>query len=133
MDLSPLYSRTDVKLSGLSEAQEEACHAALQEFRDRHGLSYWGLNVNLTEDGPQTWQVDISVVASPDLNFQVRSNRLTVDKTLDLARVVDLCLETHFHACMNTMSVTRGWVPSAKPPRSEGLTDRPAARAKSAG
>ena len=129
MDFTPPYS-TDVKLNGLSQAQQQACHAALRAFRERHGLADWGLTVNLSDHGTQSWQVDISVVASRDLDFQIRSNHVSVDKTLDLQRVVDLCLETHYHACMNRKAMSQRPTRSAKPPQSEGVLNSRAARAK---
>ena len=117
------YRGEESKLNGLSEAQEEACYSALQAFRERHGLDYWGLTLNLTDDGPQTWQVDITVMASPELDFQIRSSHVTIDKTLDLARVVDLCLETHYHTCMNSKAISLRSNRSSKPPQSEDVLD----------
>ena len=64
--------------------------------------------MNLKDDGPERWLLDISVVASADLDFQVRSTQVSVDKTMDLARVVDLCLETHYNACMNGKAMSYG-------------------------
>lgn len=90
-----------LKLTGLSEAQEDACCGALQAFLERHSLASWGLNVKLEDEGPQTWRLEISVVASPELDFQIRTSQVSVDKTVDLAQIVDLCLETHYNACMN--------------------------------
>src|SRR5271169_593245 len=92
---------TDVWLNGLFEAQQEACYAARQAFLHRHDLSSWGLNVTLSDDGPETWRADISVVAPAEFDFQVRSSNVTIGKTVDLAQVIDLCLETHYNACMN--------------------------------
>jgi hypothetical protein len=88
-------------LAGLSEVQEEGCYTALRAFLERNRLAPWGLYVSLSSGGPHTWLLDISVVASAEFDFQARSSQLTVDKTVDLARVVDLCLETHYNACMN--------------------------------
>jgi|SRR5580692_3325726 hypothetical protein len=95
-------------LTGLSQAQEQACCSALEAFLERNRLSSWRLNVNLKDDGPERWLLDISVVASADLDFQVRSTQVSVDKTMDLARVVDLCLETHYNACMNGKAMSYG-------------------------
>jgi hypothetical protein len=99
-------SSVDLDLTGLSEAQEEACHAALGAFLERNRLASWGLKVDLSNDGPRTCQLDISVAASAEFDFQVRSNQITVDKTLDLGRIVDLCLETHYNACMNRKAMS---------------------------
>lgn len=90
-----------LKLTGLSDVQEEACRAALIAFLERNRLASWELSVNLSDNGPHSWRLDITVVASPELDFQKRSTQLTADKTVDLAQVVDLCLETHYNACMN--------------------------------
>ncbi len=116
----------DVTLNGLSEAQEEVCQAALQAFRERHGLAEWGLNMSLSDEGPGTWKLHISVVASRDLDFQVRSNHIIVDKTLDLARVVDLCLETHYHACMNSRAMSQRSNLSKSPQSQRTLNSRAA-------
>jgi hypothetical protein len=99
-------SSADLDLTGLSAAQEEACHAALGAFLERNRLAYWGLTVNLSNDGPRTCRLDISIAASAEFDFQVRSSRITVDKTLDLGQVVDLCLETHYAACMNRKAMS---------------------------
>ena len=93
--------RANPELAGLSEVQEEGCYTALRAFLERNRLAPWGLYVSLSSGGPHTWLLDISVVASAEFDFQARSSQMTVDKTVDLARVVDLCLETHYNACMN--------------------------------
>lgn len=103
-----LLGGANIDLTGLSETQEEACYAALRAFLERNRLSSWGLHVNLRNDGPQSWQLDISVAAPAEFDFQVRSSRITVDNTLDLAQVVDLCLETHYNACMNSKAMSSG-------------------------
>jgi hypothetical protein len=104
----PPPSNPDVQLRGLTPHQKVSCRAALEAFLNRHGLVYWGLIVNLTESGPRTWQLEVSVVAPIELDFPVRTNHLRVDKTVNLARVVDLCLETHYHACMNRKAAAHG-------------------------
>jgi hypothetical protein len=98
----------NLELTGLSEAQEECCYAALRAFLERNRLASWGLNVSLSSDGPHTWLLDISVLAPAEFDFQVRSSQMTVDKTLDLAQIVDLCLETHYNACMNGKAISNG-------------------------
>jgi len=95
-------------LTGLSQVQEKACFSALEAFLERNRLASWRLNVNLKDDGPDRWLLDISVVASAEFDFQVRSTQVSVDKTLDLAQVVDLCLETHYNACMNGKAMSYG-------------------------
>lgn len=106
----PAPDNSKLDMSGLSEAQQAACYGALQAFLQRNQLTSWEVKVNLRDDGPRTWKLDISVVASPEFHFQVRSNQVSVDKTLDLAQVIDLCLETHYNACMNiAMSHHGAW------------------------
>jgi hypothetical protein len=95
-------------LTGLSEAQKETCCSTLETFLERNHLASWRLNVNLKDDGPERWLLGIDVVASVEFDFQVRSTQVSVDKTLDLARVVDLCLETHYNACMNGKAMSYG-------------------------
>jgi hypothetical protein len=104
----PPPSNHDVELRGLSPQQRASCRAALEAFLNRHGLAYWGLIVNLAESGPRTWELEVSVVAPLELEFPVRTNHLKVDKMLNLARVVDLCLETHYNACMNRRAAAQG-------------------------
>ena len=102
----------EVRLTGLSEAQEKACRAALQAFLERNGLVSWGLSLNLSDDGPQAQRLDISVVAaSPDDDFEVRSSSVTVHEGVDLAEAVDLCLETHYNACMNRRALSHRKTP----------------------
>ena len=91
----------DVQLRGLTAQQKASCRAALEAFLNRHGLAYWGLIVDITEAGPGAWELEVSGVAPIELDFPIRTNQLKVDQTVNLARVVDLCLETHYHACMN--------------------------------
>ena len=57
--------------------------------------------MDLAEAGPKMWELEVSVIAPIDLDFPIRTNRLKLDKAVNLSRVVDLCLETHFNACMN--------------------------------
>ena len=104
----PPPSNQDVQLRGLTAQQKVSCRSALEAFLNRHGLAYWGLIVNLTEAGPRTWQLEVSVVAPIELDFPIRANHLKVEKTLNLARVVDLCLETHYNACMNRKAAAHG-------------------------
>ena len=104
----PPPSNHDVQLRGLSAQQKASCRSALQGFLNRHGLAYWGLIVDLFESGPRMWELEVSVVAPIELDFPIRTNHLKVDKTLNVARVVDLCLETHYNACMNLKAVARG-------------------------
>jgi hypothetical protein len=92
--------------TGLSETQKKACWAAMNAFLERNRLAAWGLNVNLTNLGPATWELDIAVVASVEFGFKIRSSQVTVDKTVDLKRVVDLCLETHYNACKNSKAMS---------------------------
>jgi hypothetical protein len=100
-------SSSDVKLAGLSNQQEEVCLSALQAFLERHGLDSWGLTLNLSDAGNETWRLDASVVAPPEFDFSVRSTHVLVDRSLDLAPVVDLCLETHYNACMNRKAMSQ--------------------------
>jgi hypothetical protein len=104
----PPPSNHDVQLRGLSSQQRASCRAALEAFLDRHELAYWGLIVNLAESEPRSWQLEVSVIAPMDQDFPARTTHLQVDKTLDLGRVVDLCLETHYHACMNRRAAAQG-------------------------
>jgi hypothetical protein len=96
-----LPNNPDLKLNGLSMGQADVCRCAFAEFLTRHRLVHWQLEVTLSESGPETWQMDVSVAAPPEMGFPVRSNSLGVDKNVALARVIDLCLETHYNACMN--------------------------------
>jgi hypothetical protein len=98
----------NLELAGLSGAQEECCYAVMQAFQERNRLSSWRLKVDLRSDGPHSWLLDISAVASAEFGFQVRTSQLTVDKGVDLAQVVDLCLETHYNACMNGRAMAAG-------------------------
>jgi hypothetical protein len=100
--------KAHLDLTGLSEAQKETCCSTLETFLERNHLASWRLNVNLKDDGPERWLLDIDVVASAEFDFQVRSTQVSVDKTLDLAQVVDLCLETHYNACMNGKAMSYG-------------------------
>jgi len=104
-----------LELTGLSEAQEAACYAAMEAFQERNRLSFWGLKVHLSEDGPETWRLTVSVEAPAEFDFQTRSTQVGLNKTIDLAQVVDLCLETHYNACMNN---------KARSNRSEGAFHR---------
>jgi hypothetical protein len=128
MDLISQYSHTNVWLTGLSKTQEEACHAALRSFRERHGLASWGLNVNFSYEGPLTWQLDVSVVASAELDFQIRSSHFSGGPILDLGWVVDQCLETHFNACMHSRAISQR--PERKPSTSESVLNFRTARAR---
>lgn len=92
----------NVELVGLTEAQEECCYATLRAFLETNRLLSWGLKVSLNSNG----LLDISAVAPVEFDSQVRTSQVTVDKTVDLAQVVDLCLETHYNACMNTRSMS---------------------------
>lgn len=103
---STLPISASIELNGLSEAQEKACYAALQAFLERNLIASWRLKVNLSEDGPLTCRLNVSVVAPPEFDFQTRSTQVSVDKNVDLARVVDLCLETHYNACMNARAMS---------------------------
>ena len=104
-----------LELIGLSEAQEAACYTAMEAFLQRNRLAFWGLKVHLSDDGPETWRLTVTVDAPADFDFQTRSTQVGVNKTVDLGQVVDLCLETHFNACMNTKSRSN---------RSEGVYHR---------
>jgi hypothetical protein len=104
----PPPSNPEIELRGLSPQQKATCRAALEAFLDRHGLDHWGLIVQLSETGPRSWELDISVVGPNDLDVSVWTSHLFVDKTLDLERVVDLCLETHYHASMNRKAAAQG-------------------------
>lgn len=114
---SPEARTDDVWLTGLTKAQEEACCAALKDFLGRHDLASWGLHVTLSEDGPQTWQLDVSAVASREFDSRLRSDRFTldetVDRTRDLARIVDRYLEAHYNACMSARAMSQR--PDRKP------------------
>src|SRR5580698_9357448 len=83
-DLLSLHARTDSTLTGLSQPQEQTCQAVLQAFLSRHGLERWKLNMNLSQVRPDSWVIDISVTASQEFDFKVRSSRMTVDRTVDL-------------------------------------------------
>ncbi len=104
----PPPSNLDVQLRGLSPQQKSSCRDALDAFLNRHGLAYWGLIVDLAECAPRTWQLEVTAVAPIELDFPVRTTHLKVDQMVNLARVVDLCLETHFHACMNRKAAAQG-------------------------
>jgi hypothetical protein len=108
LSVSASPGKANLELVGLSGAQEEACYSALRAFLDRNRLASWGLKMTLSGDGPHTWLMDILAVAPVEFNCQVRSSQMTVDKTLDLAQVVDLCLETHYNACMNGKAMSSG-------------------------
>lgn len=112
--VSALVSGKTLDLAGLSEAQEGACYAALCEFLERNHLASWGLRVNRSKAGPRTWRLDISVAAPPEFDFQVRSSQMTVDETVDLGQLADLCLETHYNACMNRKATRPSISPSPK-------------------
>jgi hypothetical protein len=99
-------STANLDLTGLSEAQEAACRAALDAFLERNRLVSWGVKVNLVKDGLRTCRLDISVAASAEFDFEVRTSQVTVDRALDLGQVVDLCLETHYNACMNRKAMS---------------------------
>jgi len=94
----------NVELVGLTRAQEECCYATLRDFLERNRLRSWGLTVSLNTNG----LLDISAVAPAEFDFQVRTSQMTVDQTVDLAQVVDLCLETHYNVCMNTIAMSGG-------------------------
>jgi hypothetical protein len=128
MDLASQYSHTNVWLIGLSKSQEEACYAALDAFTERHDLTSWGLNVNFSFDGPLSWQLDVSVVAPAELDFQIRSSHFSGGIVLDLGWVVDQCLETHFNACMHSKATAQR--SDRKPPTSEGVLSAHAAKAR---
>jgi hypothetical protein len=109
-----LDSANLLEMNGLSAEQEQACYDAREGFLARHRLTSWGLNVNLGEDGPATWRLDLMVVASADFDRQIRSSHITVDKTFDLGDVVDLCLETHYNTCMNRKSISQSFRPRSE-------------------
>lgn len=94
----------NLELTGLSDAQEECCYAALRDFLERNQLRSWGLKVSLNTNG----LLDVSSVAPTEFDFHIRMSEVTVDKMVDLAQVVDLCLETHFNACMNSRAMAPG-------------------------
>jgi hypothetical protein len=96
-----LGGSNSLELNGLSAEQAQACHEVRGAFLESYGLAPWGLNVSLGEDGPKTWRLEIVVVASADFDRQIRSTQVTVDRTIDLAQVVEHCLEAHYNACMN--------------------------------
>lgn len=102
LPIPALLGRANLEATGLSDAQEVACYAALEAFLKRNRLADWGLQVNLGKDS----RLDVSVVASSEFDYQARSSQFTIDKTLNLAEVVDLCLETHYNACMNTKAMS---------------------------
>lgn len=110
-----------LEMKGLSASQEKTCLDARDGFLARHDLSSWGLDVNLHEDGPATWRLDILVVASSDFDRQIRSSHITVDKAIDLADFVDLCLETHYNTCMNRKAMSKSFRPRAADPGSPYL------------
>jgi hypothetical protein len=64
-----------LELTGLSEAQEAACYAAMQAFLERNRLAFWSLKVHLSDDGPKTWRLTVTVGAPAEFDFQVRSGR----------------------------------------------------------
>jgi hypothetical protein len=125
MDQTSQYSQMEVWLNGLSKAQEDACYAALNAFRERHGLGAWGLNVTFSCEGPVTWQLDISVVASAELDFQIRASHFSGGPVLDLGWVVEQCLEAHFNACMHNKAISQ-----RKPAQSESFLTARAAKAR---
>jgi hypothetical protein len=49
-------------------------------------------------------------VAPVEFRCQERTSQMMVDKTLDLTQVIDLCLETHYNACMNSKAMADGSV-----------------------
>src|SRR5262249_45926032 len=102
-----LSGPNSLELNGLSTEQAQACREAREAFLESHSLAPWGLNVNLGEDGPQTWRLEIVVVASADFDRQIRSTQVTIDKTIDLAQVVEHCLEAHYNACMNRKAMSQ--------------------------
>lgn len=128
MDLASQYSHTNVWLTGLSKSQEEACFTALRAFTERHDLTSWGLNVNFSLDGPLSWQLDVSVVASAELDFQIRSTHFTGGLVLDLGWIVEQCLEAHFNACMHSRATSQH--SDRKPPTSEIALNAHAAKAR---
>lgn len=95
-------------MKGLSAVQEQACYETREAFLERNRLNSWGLTVSLCGNGPATWLLDISVETSADFERQTRSTQVTVDNTVDLAQVVDSCLETHYNACMNRKAMAQG-------------------------
>jgi hypothetical protein len=99
---------TLLEMNGLSAAQEQACYETREAFLERNGLNSWRLTVNLRPNGPAAWLLDISVEASADFDRQTRSTAISVDGTVDLAQVVDMCLETHYNACMNRKAMAQG-------------------------
>jgi hypothetical protein len=52
-----------------------------------------------------------------DFDRQIRSTQVTIDKTIDLAQVVEHCLEAHYNACMNRKAM------SQSPNRHSGLSN----------
>jgi len=102
---------TLLEMNGLSAAQEQACYETREAFLERNRLNAWRLAVNLRGNGPETWLLDITVEASADFDRQTRSTQITVDNTVDLAEVVDSCLETHFNACMNRRAMAQAAAP----------------------
>jgi hypothetical protein len=70
--------------------------------------------VDLSDDGPQTLRLNIVAVAPAELDRQIRSSHITVDKSFDLADVVDLCLETHYNTCMNRRAISHSFRPRAE-------------------
>jgi hypothetical protein len=103
-----------LELNGLSAAQEQTCYETREAFLERNRLNSWGLTVKLASNGPESWLLDISVAASVEFESQARSTQVTVDNTVDLAEVVDSCLETHYNSCMNRRAM------SPRPPRRAG-------------
>jgi hypothetical protein len=127
MDLTSQYSQKDIWITGLSRAQEEACCAVLNAFLIRHGLTSWGLNINLSASART---LDISVVASAEFDFQIRSHHFPVDRTLDLEWLIDQCLETHFNGCMHGEALAHDSQRSnRKPPRQQNILNSRAAQA----
>jgi hypothetical protein len=96
-----------LELNGLSAAQERACYETREAFLVRNRLTSWGLTVSVSSNGPETWLLDISVAAPLDFDRQARSTQVIVDETIDLARVVDSCLETHYNSCMNRRAMAQ--------------------------
>ncbi len=92
----------------LSAAQEQACYQTREAFLERNRLSSWGLSVSLDSNRPETRLLDISIAASADFDRQTRSTQVIVDETVDLAQVVDTCLEIHYNTCMNRKAMVQG-------------------------
>lgn len=107
-----LHNPLSITLSGLTPVQQSACQDALRVFLSRHGLESWGLDVTLVDSGLQTAELHVFSVTSTELGLVTRATDVNVDSGVDLGAVVDLCLETHYNACMNTKA--RGAAASAR-------------------